>query len=443
MGFLINKRKDKHLKELFHGSFIAFVLKGLGLIAGYGFSLLITSSYGAKGYGVYGLTLSVLTVLGIASTLGFHLAILRLIPQWLMEGKTGNVRLLYKKLITIIIPLSIVIAFLFYSFSNIMALNLFHNSLMTRAFQLIGMVIPFFILSQINIETIRAFKDVKRSEFFRYLHTPLLSILLFILLGFILSSPYISIISYSWAVILLGVVSSYIVIKKLGGLSKQPEGEFSIKALFELSSPMMLTAFMNLIIGNIDTLILGIYSTAENIGIYQIALKLASLTVFFLNAVNTIITSLFSELFWSGNMEGLKKIVHQSSKVLFWSSATILLIYLMFPEVILGIFGSEFKSGKNALLLLATGQFLSAWAGPVGPFLNMTGKQKILRNILIFATLINVILDFLLIPRYGFTGAAIASSTTIVLWNLLSVIYIKSVYQIKTFYVPFTRMRRV
>ena len=67
-------------------------------------------------------------------------------------------------------------------------------------------------------------------------------------------------------------------------------------------------------------------------------------------------------------------------------------------------------------------------SGSVGIILNMTGKEKIFRNILSIALVIKVTLNLLLIPRFGIEGAAIASATSMIFWNLYSVYYVYREY---------------
>jgi O-antigen/teichoic acid export membrane protein len=50
---------------------------------------------------------------------------------------------------------------------------------------------------------------------------------------------------------------------------------------------------------------------------------------------------------------------------------------------------------------------------------------------------LNVILNALLIPKYGINGAAIVTMVTFIFWNLSSVIYIKYSLNIMTLYIPF------
>jgi O-antigen/teichoic acid export membrane protein len=64
-------------------------------------------------------------------------------------------------------------------------------------------------------------------------------------------------------------------------------------------------------------------------------------------------------------------------------------------------------------------------AGNVDQILNMTENQNIFRNITIFSFFVNLILSYLLIPKYNIEGAAIASLITNILINVLCLYFIK------------------
>ncbi len=60
--------------------------------------------------------------------------------------------------------------------------------------------------------------------------------------------------------------------------------------------------------------------------------------------------------------------------------------------------------------------------------MNMSGNQKELRNIIIITSICSLLLSFLLIPRFGLYGAALAGALCLALWNIWTLIYIKKKY---------------
>ena len=104
----------------------------------------------------------------------------------------------------------------------------------------------------------------------------------------------------------------------------------------------------------------------------------------------------------------------------------------LFPSSILSFFGDEFILAKFSLLILAFSQAINALSASLGTILNMTGMQKVYGNILLVFLVLNIVLNYLLIPIYGIEGAAIASASSLMFWNLYSVFYVYKYYGVLT-----------
>lgn len=84
----------------------------------------------------------------------------------------------------------------------------------------------------------------------------------------------------------------------------------------------------------------------------------------------------------------------------------------------LSFFGSEFTSGSTALSILVFGQLVNAAAGSVGLLLVMTAHEREAAIGMGVGLSLNVLLNTLLIPLWGIEGAAGASATSMIVWNL-------------------------
>lgn len=199
-----------------------------------------------------------------------------------------------------------------------------------------------------------------------------------------------------------------------------------ISKIFSISLPMLMTSTMSLVIGQAGVLMLGIFKTEAEVGLYAMAVKLATLTAFILYAVNSMAGPKFSELFHSNRMEELFYVAKKSAKLIFWSTVPILAGLVLLGKQVLHIaFGSEFAVAYPALVLLVLGQFANSISGATGLFMNMTGNQNIIRNIMFIVVFINLGLNWFLIPIYGILGAAISAMVSIAGWNMAALIYIK------------------
>jgi len=238
--------------------------------------------------------------------------------------------------------------------------------------------------------------------------------------------------AFTFAVVVVMIVSLIFIFKKFRGI--QSKRIFTNKEIIKTSFPMMLSSSVLLLMAWSDTIMIGIFKTEADVGVYNVALKLAMITGIVLGAVNSIVAPKLSETFNNDRMNEFRKLIKQSTRIIFFSTLPILIILFLFPEFLLSFFGTEFAMAKTTLLILLVGQVVNVMSGSVGYILQMTGKEKAFQNILLLALVINIILNILLIPKFGIEGAAVASSFSLLLWNLSSVFYIYRRYNVSTFF---------
>ena len=199
----------------------------------------------------------------------------------------------------------------------------------------------------------------------------------------------------------------------------------------------MIAQLVQFVMAWTDKLMLGNMMDSDQVGIYFTAFKLSMLASLSLMAINSIAGPKFAEMFSKNDFSSLKKVVHQSTEIIFWTTIPFVIVFFIFPQKIMLLFGDEFKIGSNALMILSLAKLISSFSGSVGNILQMTGNQFVYMIILSFGALCNVVLNYYLIPIYSIEGAAIASLLSMSLWNLGMVYFIKKEFGFYTFYNPF------
>ncbi|MCA9836212.1 MAG: polysaccharide biosynthesis C-terminal domain-containing protein, partial [Trueperaceae bacterium] len=70
------------------------------------------------------------------------------------------------------------------------------------------------------------------------------------------------------------------------------------------------------------------------------------------------------------------------------------------------------------------GQAVSAFSGSVGFLMSLTGHHNQAALFVLGVLLLNVSLNFLLIPQFGMNGAAVATSASFIIWNMAALFYV-------------------
>jgi O-antigen/teichoic acid export membrane protein len=135
---------------------------------------------------------------------------------------------------------------------------------------------------------------------------------------------------------------------------------------------------------------------------------------------------LINKEYSKGNKEGVKQMSKQVGKWILIINLPVIILLITFPGVFLNLlFGEAYLEATGALRILAIGFFFISLLGISNRLISMTGRSKILFLDIIVVATINVILNIILIPRYGLTGAAIATSVS---FGLISVISASQAY---------------
>jgi len=432
------------MSDVISGAIATVLLKIIGIGLSYFFLAYLTNMLGADVAGIFSLSVYALLILTALGTLGFPIALLRFSAQYGLQNRWANLKRIYVRMAVSSSLVSLLIGVIVYVLSNALAELFLKDAGLSPVFKIIAFAIPFSSLSAINVEAIRGLQKIRASEFIRSVNLGFWSLLFFILLnqfvGYNATNP---VMAYTLSVFLTFCISTLhwrsLMANRIS--TKLEEPHMRISDILRISAPMLLTVLMQFIIEAFGVIILGFFRNPREVGIYAVALKLSTVTGFILVAINTIAGPKFAELYWSDKKADLNNIISFTSRIIFWTSAPVLISFVVFPGFFMGLFGAEFIAGKQALIILSVGQFFNAACGSVGSFLLMTGGQKAFSNFLMIGALLNVVLSIGLVKTMGIIGAAYSSVASVICWNILSLIHIKVKYHIDTFYVPFVRKR--
>jgi O-antigen/teichoic acid export membrane protein len=134
----------------------------------------------------------------------------------------------------------------------------------------------------------------------------------------------------------------------------------------------------------------------------------------------------FAALYARGEMESLATTAQRATLLLIAFSAPVSLLFLFAPGPVMNVFGSEFSNGATTLQILSVGQFINVAMGSFVMLLVMSGREREYRNVLMVSTLVVLTLNVVLIPKYGAIGAAIATTSAIVVQNILFGYYVRT-----------------
>lgn len=184
--------------------------------------------------------------------------------------------------------------------------------------------------------------------------------------------------------------------------------------------PFMWLGVLFLINNRTDVIMLGSLRGASEAGIYSVAARAAELVTFFLTAANLVVAPRIASYYHSGEHALLQRLVTGSARRVLLISAPVTLVFVAAAYPLLYyLYGAQYAVGAVALQILGVAQLVNVSAGSVGTILNMTGHERYSALGVAISMVVNVALNGALIPHFGVLGAACATGTSLVVWNLL------------------------
>ena len=257
----------------------------------------------------------------------------------------------------------------------------------------------------------------------------LILLFLFIYLGFSEFS-----ILYSYVLSLLGVLllTIYFSKKDLSEIfkSKSLNRRENRKILFEVlkySWPLIFTSLIFNIYYWIDALVIGYFRESSAVGLYS-----AASTLIYLFAISQ---DLFIQLFFpmvarnhsENKRDVVREITKQVTKWMYLINLPLLFLMLIFPGILVKIFfGSEYISVASDLVrILSIGAVISSLNGIIINLLIIKGRTKLVLLDFSFFALLNLILDSVMILKFGLAGVAWATVISMTLLTLTLVFQLK------------------
>ena len=425
------------MQEIIQGAAVAFFLKVLGTGFNFLFCIVLARTLNTEGVGLFFLSLTIITIASVLSRLGLDNAVLRFTSTNSAEGNWLTVKGLYNKAMLMILCSSLFVIGILWISAPVLANNIFHEPRLISPLRWMAFMVLPHAFFWIQAEFLRGIKKISFSQFIQGTSLPMLALTgLWLWRDSVTANGIVAI--YSISAILTAVIG-YISWKRLTPKIQKltDKAIFPTSKLFGSSIPLYISAIMDLIIIWAATIFLGVWGTSSEVGIYSVAQRTATLISFVLFAINSVSAPKFATLYKQGDLKGLEKTARHSAKLMLLAASPALILFTIKPQFVMSLFGQDFTSGANLLIILSIGQFINVATGSVGYILMMTANEKLFRNCQILIAFLCITLCIILIPKYGATGAAISTAITIASSNILISFYVFKKLKITIIQLPF------
>ncbi|MBI2647625.1 flippase [Candidatus Woesearchaeota archaeon] len=404
-----------YTKKALLSAVIIFVTSIVGAFFGYIVRVFFARNLTIEEFGLFYAVIAFLGLLGFLRSLGFDRVLITFIPKFKAKSDFQNIKnsILYSSIVLLITNLAIII--LIFIFADFLGINYFHDSFASAVLKL--MAISFFIDSFTYIVKF-SFQGFQSMGFFSSIDVVRMMIILLtsyvgFKLGYGLISPAIA---YIITPVTLLLIYTPILIRKIVPNFLKVKSNWNyllFKSMSTYSFHLILMSTIGTAFRYTDSVLLTYFRGLHEVAIYNAILPTALLMWYFPMAINNVIWPMASEFWSKGKIAELRKGIELLYRFSLVAVSPLALLLFVFSGAILQLlYGNEYAIGQSALQILSIGMvFFTFYAINIG-ILYGINEPKINTLAIVVGSIISVVLNLILIPKYGFIGAAIAASVS-------------------------------
>ncbi|MUV48642.1 flippase [Haloarcula sp. CBA1122] len=391
----------------------------VGLLA----EVIIARSLPPSLYGELTLTYTIVFSLGTIALLGIHQGMTRQISA--VETKKCQVQIFYAGFSMVLLSAVAAVGGLYISrgwLANVMSANYLHHHLL-----LLSPFLFVYPLSRAALATLRAQKRTLPAVIAQQIGgrgIAFVSLLLFILAGREFDG---AIVYWVTAPLFALVIALYFI-----STSELPRNLFNIlpdqetaRKLWGFSWPLAIGSGIFLLLNRVDILMIGYFLPSDEVGYYRAVQPLKKIATFALGSFTFLFLPVATEYYTEGDTAGLDQIFTITTKwILLITLPPVLLFALFSGEVIQILFGESYLPAAPVLTILSTGLLFRALSGLDGDMVKAIDRPRIELFSGGLGLVSNIVLNYLLIPVFEISGAAIATVVGYIIYNGVELIWI-------------------
>jgi O-antigen/teichoic acid export membrane protein len=408
--------------------YVARILKGsgsvfsgsmIGKVVGFTLSLVLGRGLGSVLFGKYTLGLTVLRIAQSVSTLGLQNGIVRFGAPSYERGETARVKGTFLAGGGLGVLTALAIGVALFLGSHWLAYTVFQDPAMEQVVEVFACGLPFYVLTYLLSRMARALSKMQVDVLLDSILQPAFFL---VLVGGVLAVGQgftAALYAFLLSTVLAAGAGIYALYRLFPPLLSSLPADLEIRSLLRFSLPIVGVTLASIGLTYTDRIMLGILSTSESVGLYQIAARLSEQLRFVLFAITAAFSPVISDLYHNDRISKLSDLYANTVRWILLTTLPAAVLLIAFAPQVMGIWGPDYRDGATLLRVLAVAHIVTAGVGTVGHMLQMSDHQDFVFAVNTSMAVLNVGLNWLFINVYGALGAALATGFIQVLGNVL------------------------
>lgn len=186
--------------------------------------------------------------------------------------------------------------------------------------------------------------------------------------------------------------------------------KFATRHWLRIAITLTLIGTMQTLLTRLDTIMVGSMRSTDDAGIYGAASHASEIILMAWNSLIIVAMPMISRYYAAGDMPRMIRTCRLVSLVSLGFSLPAMIVMILWGREILFLYGPAFAEGYSVLVILLVGRVIFAACAVTGVTLSMTRHETTTALVFAAALVLNVVLNLVLIPRWGMEGAAVATT---------------------------------
>lgn len=318
-------------------------------------------------------------------------------------------------------------------FSNLISIDFFHNSEMIYLLKIISLCFPFIAIQKTVLGTLNGFLKMKDFAFLNVVQQFFILALSIYLVIYYKMGINGTVFGFVIPTIIIGLLSAFFVKDQLSIYTRN--STVILKELLKFGFYVVLTNSTILIFFQVDTLMIGYFADEIKVGYYAVAVLIVQGIMILPNAIQRINVPTIATSYRKSEYSYIEKIIKEIVLKTFLIIMILSMFLIIFGKFLISlVFTADFLPAYLPLVILLIGYTIYAPLVSIGGTFSSIGKIEIEFQINAFCALINIILNIILIPKYGIIGAAAATSISTIIIAITYAYSLKRYFRVNMFH---------
>lgn len=398
-----------------------FIAKGVNFFV----QILIVRYLAKSDYGAFAYALSIVAVGETIATFGLDRAITRFVPIYHEQRDYNKMFGTIFMVLSGIVSLGLAIILLFYGLQGLIARSYIQDQLAVALLLIMVFLSPINALDTVLNGMFAVFSKPSAIFFRKYVLGPGLKLVVVAILIFghsgvrFLAGGYV--ISGAVAVVIFSYILYRVFVEQeLFQYLNRRTIQIPWREVLSFTVPLLASDLVYVVMNSVDAVLLEHYQGLVDVAALRAVQPTAKLNQLVLTSFGLLFTPAAARMFARNDRKGVNNLYWQNAVWIAVASFPIFaLTFSLAKPITVFLFSERYEQSALILALLSFGYYFNAALGQNGLTLKVFGMVRYIVIIDVFTAVLNLVVNLVLIPRFGALGAAIGTLSVLIIFNLL------------------------